>query len=89
MAVRVENGEDYLVQRLEREKRSGRIEKVNDYTYKFVADVYDATEMLPWIRTFIGRIVSLDCSNHHLTETFYSDLAAMEQMYGGDQNAVQ
>ena len=39
-------------------------------------------EMLPWIRTFTGRIVSLSCSNPEVTEWFYGDLDEMMQMYG-------
>ena len=75
-------GEEFILQRLEREKRHGRVEK-------FVADVYDASEMLPWLRTFIGRIVDLQCSSQFAVDTFSEDLARMNAMYGGDINAVQ
>jgi DNA-binding transcriptional ArsR family regulator len=89
MTVHVGDSEDYIVSRLEREKRGGRIEKINNCTYRFTADVYDAAEMLPWIRTFIGRIVELKCSNSYAADTFFADLTAMRQMYGGDADAVQ
>ena len=59
------------------------------HTCVFSADVYDAAEMLPWIRTFIGRIEKLECSNSHVIETFYADLEAMRAVYGGDNDAVQ
>ena len=49
-------------QRLEREKRCGRVEIIDKNTCKYIADVYDASEMLPWLRTFIGRIENLECS---------------------------
>ncbi len=80
--------EKHILQRLEREKRHGRLEIIDDYTCRFVADVYDASEMLPWLRTFIGRITDLRCSNPHVAETFYSDLRQMNLMYGGDTDAV-
>lgn len=89
MTVHVDDGEEYIVSRLEREKRGGRIEKIDDRTYRFITDVYDATEMLPWIRTFIGRILELKCSNSYAADTFFADLTAMRQMYGGDADAVQ
>ena len=54
--INVEQGEDYIVKRLSREKRCGKIEKIDDNTYRFTADVYDSNEMITWIRTFIGRI---------------------------------
>lgn len=82
-------GEEYILRRLEREKRHGRIEIIDDYTCKFVADVYDASEMLPWLRTFIGRIVDLQCSNNFVVKCFYEDLDRMNGMYGGGEDAVQ
>ena len=82
-------GEEYILQRLEREKRHGRIEVIDDFTCKFVADVYDASELLPWLRTFIGRIVDLQCSNKFVVDTFYEDLSRINAMYGGGKDAVQ
>ena len=88
MTVRFEAYEDFILQRLEREKRSGTVELLDEHTAKFTADVYDATELLPWIRTFTGRIVSLECSNPEVLERFYGDLETVYGYYGGDGNAV-
>jgi len=88
MDIRVDRGEEFILQRLEREKRHGSIEMLDDHTCRFTAEVYDASEMMPWIRTFIGRIVALRCSSDYVTRVFYDDLAAMKAMYGGDTNAV-
>ena len=49
----------------------------------------DALELLPWIRTFTGRVASLQCTNPEVARRFYGDLAAMQAMYGGDTDAVQ
>ena len=46
-------------------------------------------EMLPWLRTFLGRIVSLECSDTRVTDAFYADLAEMAALYGGNDDAVQ
>jgi DNA-binding transcriptional ArsR family regulator len=89
MTVAVGTGEGHIPQRLEREKRHGTVERLDEHTYRFSADVYDASEMLPWLRTFIGRIVDLQCSNQSVVDTFYGDLAEMTRMYGGDGHAVQ
>jgi len=40
-------------------------------------------EMLPWIRTFIGRIVKLECSNDAVMKRYQQDLDAMAALYGG------
>lgn len=89
MTIRVDEGEGHIPQRLEREKRNGRVQQIDENTYLFSADVYDAVEMLPWLRTFIGRIIKLECSNQSVVDTFYADLDAMIRMYGGDDDAVQ
>lgn len=84
MTVRAGAHEGYIVDRLEREKRHGRVERIDDDTYKFIADVYDAGELLPWARTFIGRVVRFESSNRFAVERFYSDVKAMKALYGGD-----
>lgn len=81
-------GEEFILHRLDREKRHGRIELLDNQTCRFIADVYDASEMLPWIRTFIGRIVDLQCSNKFVVKTFNDDLRHMEAIYGGETDAV-
>lgn len=50
-------------QRLEREKRRGIVEQVDEHHYRFTAEVFDTVEMLPWIRTFICRITKMNFSN--------------------------
>ena len=89
MTVHLGPGEDYILQRLEREKRHGAVEVLDEHTCRFTADVYDAMEMLPWLRTFIGRITDLQCSNQLVTDTFYEDLRRMSELYGGGGDAVQ
>jgi hypothetical protein len=81
MLVRAEEGEHHIPVRLAREKRCGHVDMIDEHSYRFSADVYDAMELLPWLRTFIGRILSLSCSNTSVTETFYADLAVMRGMY--------
>ncbi|MBQ8408869.1 MAG: WYL domain-containing protein [Clostridia bacterium] len=79
--VKVEDNEEYIVKRLEREKRIGTVEKLDENTYRFSADVYDASEMIPWIRTFICRIVKMSFSNRSIENQFKKDLEAMYLMY--------
>lgn len=89
MTLFVGKGESYVIRRLEREKRCGAIELIDNHRIRFVADVYDATEMLPWIRTFIGYIETLESSNAHMVSSFYADLERMERIYGGEPYVVQ
>ncbi len=87
--VRVEDNEAYIVRRLEREKRVGTVERLDDHTYRFSADVYDASELIPWIRTFICRIVQMNFSNRTLENKFKKDLEAMYHMYGIDGEVAE
>jgi len=89
MTISFGPGEEYILRRLEREKRHGSVERLDEHTCRFTADVYDASEMLPWLRTFIGRIVGLKCSDQSVVDTFYEDLRRMNALYGGGGDAVQ
>ena len=86
MTVFVGEGEDYIPQRLEREKRCGRVERVDDAHFRFTADVYDPYEMLPWIRTFIGRITDFGCDESEVVALFRADV---RQALEGYEDAVQ
>lgn len=89
LVIHAEPEESYVVQRLHREKRCGTVTELGGGNWRFEADVFDAVELLPWIRTFTGRIVSLKSTNPEVEKRFYGDLAAMRAMYGGDADAVQ
>ncbi len=80
--VKIEEGEEHIIRRLEREKRVGRVERIDGHTYRFSADVYDTGEMIPWIRTFICRITKLNFSNRTVENQFRRDLNEMYRMYG-------
>ncbi len=80
--VRIDKGEEHIIRRLEREKRVGTVERLDENTYRFSADVYDSSEMKPWIRTFICRIVKMNFSNRTVENGFKKDLEEMYRMYG-------
>ena len=82
MTVLAGPGEDFIVQRLEREKRCGTVKKLDDSHWRFSADVYDALEMLPWLRTFTGRIADLQCTDRRVIDRFRADFDALAGMYG-------
>ncbi|MEY8236375.1 WYL domain-containing protein [Lachnospiraceae bacterium 66-29] len=82
MTIQVfEPKESYIVDRLRREGRGGTVTKTATNIYQYEIEVFDCNEMLPWIRTFIGRILSLECSAKSVERRFYEDLQTMYQMY--------
>ncbi len=80
--VRYEEDEPYIHQRLEREKRCGTVERVDACTSRFSASVYDASELIPWIRTFLCRITEIHFSNAALEAQFKEDIREMYRLYG-------
>lgn len=79
----VEYGDDepHILRRLMREKRCGTVEQLNQNSSRFTADVYDASELVPWMRTFIGRLKDVRFSDPKLEKQFYDDMETMKQMY--------
>jgi len=88
MTVFAGTEEGHIVERLEREKRCGSVERLDDTHWRFTADVYDAFEMIPWLRTFTGRVTELKCTDQRVPDRFWKDLDEMTLMYGEDTNAV-
>ncbi len=74
--------EQHIHWRLVRERQCGTVEQLDEHTSRFQADVYDASELVPWIRTFLCRIVDIHFSDKKLEEQFGKDLEQMYQMYG-------
>jgi hypothetical protein len=87
MLLDIPQSETFIIQRILREGRNGTLSKEDENTYRYDIFVYDATEMIPWLRTFTGRILSLECSNKAVVRTFYKDLDTLYSMYGGDSDA--
>lgn len=90
--IRVEDDEPFIVRRLEREKRCGTVEQVDEHHYRFTAEVFDTVEMLPWIRTFICRITKTNFSNRTAENRFKADIQEMYRMYGidgGEEHDIQ
>lgn len=88
MVLVIEVYEPHIIGRLEREKRCGIVEQIDDTHWRFSADVYDAQEMIPWIRTFTGRIATFSCTNKNVEERFWGDIAVLAELYGGDEDVV-
>ncbi|MCM1303864.1 MAG: WYL domain-containing protein [Lachnospiraceae bacterium] len=76
-----EPSEQYIVNRLKNEGRGGTVTRIAQNVYQYEIEVFDCNEMLPWIRTFTGRILSLECTDRSVEQRFYQDLKTMYRMY--------
>ncbi len=76
-----ENTEQYMLERLKREGKHGVIAKVSSNVFEYSIDVSDTLEMVPWLRTFIGRIIEIEGSETHVIAQFKRDINSMAAMY--------
>lgn len=79
-----EASEAYILNRLEREGKGGVVTRIAPNTFTYETAVFDANEMLPWIRSFTGRIMDIESDCKKLKPTFERDFAAMYKMYFGN-----
>lgn len=89
MTIHISDDEEFIYKRLQREKRCGAVERTDKNTCRFTAEVYDAMEMVPWIRTFFGRIKDFYCSEPKVAERLREDMRKLREFYGGESDAVQ
>ena len=82
----LEPSEQYIVKRLKREGRGGTVTRIKRNVYQYEIEVFDCNEVLPWIRTFTGRILSLECTDKSVVQRFYRDLQTMCRMYQIEKN---
>ena len=67
----------------------GKVKKIDDHTSRFYAEVYDASELVPWIRTFLCRITEIHFSNKILETQFKRDIQKMYELYDLEGGEVQ
>lgn len=76
-----EQREPYILERLEREGRGGQIERLEPNRFRFSIDVTDSGEMMSWVKTFTGRILSVEGDNKAVISRFYRDMYRMAELY--------
>ena len=90
-----EKYEDFIIQRLVREGKKGKVTRLEENLFSYEKVVFDAREMFPWLRTFIGRMVDIRFifldgelnevgENRKLRNDFLKDIREMEQIYFKD-----
>lgn len=80
-----EKCEKFVIERLEREKRNGVLEKIGDNLFRLTVKSFDSYEVMQWVKSFTGRVISVTGDNQHAIKRFYSDINKMYNMYGGKE----
>lgn len=76
-----EEREAHIIGRLEREGRGGTITRLDHGVWSYTRECFDCNEMMPWVKTFTGRILSFSCSNSMIEKKFFRDMDRMAKMY--------
>ncbi|UZW14681.1 WYL domain-containing protein [Clostridium pasteurianum] len=80
-----EERELYILDRIKKEGRKGTLKKVDKNIYIYSKEIFDTNEIMSWIKSFTGRIISIESGDKFVDERFYSDMKKMKEMYlGGD-----
>ena len=85
----IEPYELFIVRRLETEGRGGIVTRVSNNIYTYEISVFDGNEIMPWVKTFIGRIISFESNNEFLQAKFKRDLIQMMRMYEIDTDTAE
>lgn len=77
--------EKYVIERLYREKRSGSVEKTGENLFTYTGEFFDTNEMMSWLKSFTGRIVSAEIPESAAERRFINDVKRMKKMYCGEE----
>jgi len=82
MKLRVdEQREQYIIERVKREGQGGELLRLADNTFLYTKEMFDSSDMSPWIKTFTGRIIGLEGTNRLTIDRFYNDMERMAKFY--------
>ena len=76
--------EGFVIDRIRREMRCGKLEKAGAQRYRLTLAVFDPNEAMQWIKTFTGRIESVTGGTEAVRQRWYEDIRRMQEVYGDD-----
>ena len=76
-----EKKEVYIIHRIKREGQGGELIRLEENVFLYTKELYDSNDISPWIKTFIGRILSLEGTNKAVIRRFYNDIEELNKMY--------
>ena len=74
LVVHVEDNEQFILTRLKREGHGGSVEYIGNQMYRYRHAVYDPSEAVPWLKSFIGRIVSVWIEDEEWNTRLHNDI---------------
>ena len=83
LIVYIGEDEPFILTRLQREGHGGNVECIGNNQYRYRHAVYDPSEMIPWLKSFIGRIVSVWIEDGTWNTSLHKDIQTL--ISGGGQ----
>jgi len=80
-----EDKEEYVINRLNREGRGGKICRLEKNIFLYTKELFDTNEIMSWVKSFTGRIISVEGTNKVIIDKFYNDMKKMQQLYYGGE----
>lgn len=71
--VSVEDDEPFIITRLMREGHGGIITQLTRNTYRYSIRLFDVSEIIPWVKSFTGRILSFKSEDKNVEARFFND----------------
>ena len=76
-----EEKEKHILRKLKQETRGGTVEKTAPNTFVYKRKLYNTQEIMPWVKSFIGNIISIKGDNQKDIDCFYEDVEKMANIY--------
>lgn len=87
VTINVEDSEQFIIERIYREIDKDNIETIDDNTYNLIFKTNNLYDLIPYIRTYFGRIIDIECSDKLIEKKLRSDLLDTLNMYNdGDED---
>ena len=87
VTINVEDSEQFIIERIYREIDKDNIETIDDNTYNLIFKTHNLYDLIPYIRTYFGRIIKIECSDKLIEKKLRSDLLDTLNIYNdGDED---
>ena len=81
VTVSVSDDEKFIIDRMNREIGEEQIEKIEDNIYCFTLYAKELLDVVPYVRTYFGRIISLESDNDYIIKKLRKDLGLTIDLY--------
>ena len=76
-----EKTEKHILRKLNQETRGGKVTKIAPNTFLYKRKLYNTQEIMPWVKSFVGNIISVKDDNKKDIDCFYEDIEKMANIY--------